>query len=1060
MSNGTRYGRDWRRNVEAQNGSRDQKVMTFDAAGRQKVRFAATLLHWRKRSRSLGRIFRDLLARRVNPFRLGKAVQPIQRDPGVSPRWKGIGYRSVLRRTALAAVFVFCVALRTQAADSLTVEWDPNPPEEQVLGYLLYVGTTPGVFPEVFDVGAQTSFTYPNAVAGQEYFLAIVAYNILGTGPPSELTGFSNAPPSLANPGDQITSVGQAVTLQLNGSDLEAEPLSYSASGLPPGLTIADAGLISGAATAGGTYSVTVTASDGELVSAPQIFVWAIDESLPTVAIASPTTQATYSTSMGTVALEGTASDDFGIASVTWVNNRGGSGTAAGTTAWSISLVRLMTGDNIISVTAHDLAGRTRTTAITVTSPGSSPPTVEITLPTPDPTYVTSSELLLLGGTASDEVGVTAVTWVNNRGGGGTAVINTSFPTTSPAWHVSAILLLPGVNVVTVAAWNEAGQSGTAIVTVTLNRAPVVANPGAKSSFQGVSLTLGMTAVDPDGDPVTSYSAVNLPPGLAINPSTGVVSGTPTTLGAFTVVITASDGSATGQASFSWSIASPLPGKATLVGPSGSIATTTPAFSWNADGLPTYYALSVSDASAGTPTVVWYTPAAAGCPLGGTCTVAAPRSLATGLVSWKVITWNPFGYGPWSATMNTVVEVDDPSVPTPAPGGPSGPIATRTPTYTWNAISNATWYQLSVTDALGVVREFWYSPSQVCASTPCSVTPNVLLAIGPAQWKVRAWRASGAGVFTAPVTFEATDSAPGTATLISPLTPVTTVTPSFTWNAVLGTSYYLLRVMDRDNGTIDRWYLPAAVGCPLGTGICTASPGVPLKAGAATWKVLTWNGSGYGPWSATREFLVEIADPSAPTPAALSPTGSIVNTSVWYRWTAMAGAISYRLSIRNNGGAPNYSWYTPVTVDCIAATAECNANPQLSLINGTAEWQVQAWTTTGYGPWSSVVPLTINIPLPPAPTLISPGGQAGSTSPPFQWNSSASATLYYISAYDPTGLRVDKWLTPSQAGCAGGGVCTLNAGVTLASGAGSWRVIAWNPTGYSRWSSALAFSVP
>ena len=84
------------------------------------------------------------------------------------------------------------------------------------------------------------------------------------------------------------------------------------------------------------------------------------------------------------------------------------------------------------------------------------------------------------------------------------------------------------------------------------------------------------------------------------------------------------------------------------------------------------------------------------------------------------------------------------------------------------------------------------------------------------------------------------------------------MTPSFTWNAVIGTSYYLLRVTDRDNVTVDRWYLPGAAGCPLGAGTCVASPGIALKAGKANWMVLTWNGSGYGPWSATREFLVEI----------------------------------------------------------------------------------------------------------------------------------------------------------------------------------------------------------
>ena len=340
------------------------------------------------------------------------------------------------------------------------------------------------------------------------------------------------------------------------------------------------------------------------------------------------------------------------------------------------------------------------------------------------------------------------------------------------------------------------------------------------------------------------------------------------------------------------------------------------------------------------------------------------------------------------------------------------------------------------------------------------MTPNELLALGPAQWKVRAWRTSGAGAWSAPpVSFETTSSTPGKATLVSPLTQVTTVTPSFTWNAVLGTSYYLLRVTDRDNLSVDRWYVPSAAGCPLGTGTCTASPGIALKAGKASWKVLTYNGSGYGPWSDTREFLVEIADPAALTPATVSPTGVIVTTNVTYRWTATTGALSYRLSIRNNGGGPTYWWYSPTAAGCQAA-AECSAVPSINLLNGTADWQVQAWTTIGYGAWSPSVALTVNIPAPPAPTLVSPSGPAGSASPAYRWNVSANATLYYIRVYDVTGLRIDKWLNPGEAGCASGGVCTLNSGVTLTSGAGSWQMIAWNPTGYSPWSSTMAFIIP
>jgi len=374
-------------------------------------------------------------------------------------------------------------------------------------------------------------------------------------------------------------------------------------------------------------------------------------------------------------------------------------------------------------------------------------------------------------------------------------------------------------------------------------------------------------------------------------------------------------------------------------------------------------------------------------------------------------------------------------------------------------VIGAIWYQLSVQDAVGTVREFWFTPAQACTSSTCAATPNVLLPIGPAQWKLKVWRTSGGGSWTASIGFDAADSAPGKATLVSPVAPVTTATPSFMWNAVVGTSYYLLHVTDRDNVSVERWYRPAEAGCPLGTGVCTVSPGVVIKAGAASWKTLTWNGSGYGPWSDTRDFLIEIADPAAQTPSAINPTGAIVSTNIAYRWTAVTGALSYRLSIQNNGGAANYWWYTAAAAGC-SATAECSAVPPASLLNGTAQWQVQVWTSTGYGAWSPVVALTVNISAPPAATLLSPNGPAGGTSPLFRWNAAANTSLYYVKAYDSGGLRVDRWLTPSQVGCDAGGVCTLNAGVTLAHGAGTWQVLAWNPTGYSPWSLPMTFIVP
>ena len=86
------------------------------------------------------------------------------------------------------------------------------------------------------------------------------------------------------------------------------------------------------------------------------------------------------------------------------------------------------------------------------------PPTVSITSPTTDATYITSSALVTLGGTASDDVGVTQVTWTNGRGGG--------MATGTTSWVASDIPLKLGLNVLTVTARDAAGHTGTASLSV------------------------------------------------------------------------------------------------------------------------------------------------------------------------------------------------------------------------------------------------------------------------------------------------------------------------------------------------------------------------------------------------------------------------------------------------------------------------------------------------------------------------------------------------------------------------------------------------------------------
>jgi hypothetical protein len=86
---------------------------------------------------------------------------------------------------------------------------------------------------------------------------------------------------TVANPGSQSGTVGTAVSLQITASDSGTSTLTYSATGLPPGLSITTGGLISGTPTTTGSYSVTVTATDTTHASGSAVFSWAISSSSP-----------------------------------------------------------------------------------------------------------------------------------------------------------------------------------------------------------------------------------------------------------------------------------------------------------------------------------------------------------------------------------------------------------------------------------------------------------------------------------------------------------------------------------------------------------------------------------------------------------------------------------------------------------------------------------------------------------------------------------------------------------------------------------------------------------
>lgn len=93
-------------------------------------------------------------------------------------------------------------------------------------------------------------------------------------------------------------------------------------------------------------------------------------------------------------------------------------------------------------------------------------PQVFITGPTFSPAYTNMTGTINLGGSASDNIGVTRVTWSNTRGGGGE--VAPPFDN----WYVSGISLQPGTNALTVTAFDAAGNRGSNTLTVIYEAPP------------------------------------------------------------------------------------------------------------------------------------------------------------------------------------------------------------------------------------------------------------------------------------------------------------------------------------------------------------------------------------------------------------------------------------------------------------------------------------------------------------------------------------------------------------------------------------------------------------
>lgn len=119
----------------------------------------------------------------------------------------------------------------------------------------------------------------------------------------------------------------------------------------------------------------------------------------------------------------------------------------------------------------------------TISSSDTIAPSLTISSPTTAATHSTTNAVLDFSGSASDNLGVTHVSWRNDRGGSGIATGTTT-------WSIGNLGVQPGVNNISITAWDLYGNAGTKTLAVTCTPTNVVATV-AGTRGAGLTFTSG-----------------------------------------------------------------------------------------------------------------------------------------------------------------------------------------------------------------------------------------------------------------------------------------------------------------------------------------------------------------------------------------------------------------------------------------------------------------------------------------------------------------------------------------------------------------------------------------